>query len=152
MTFNPQKWIQQAWNQEDTKKIKIAGEEITIRRLSGTQWEAYMKATGSRSADSAVAFILQHGVVKAHGQYTYEEMAKFYDTNPVFADKIAVAILEHTSQRMAAEQQALEEAEKNSETIHTSPSSDDGAENTDKTPKPSKSAAKNSCDSNDSKN
>jgi hypothetical protein len=74
-------------------------------------------------------------------------MAKFYDANPVFADKIATVILEFTSQRMAAEQQALEDAEKNSEATRTKPSSEDGAESTGKTPEPPESAESNCSDS-----
>jgi len=53
-----------------------------------------------------------------------------YDPTP---DKIAAAILEHTLERMDAEQKVLEDAEKNSETTTTPLPTGDGVENTDKT-------------------
>ena len=143
MSFDIKKWIQSPHHEDDTKTVKIAGEEIRIRRLNGTQWEQYMQAMNGRSADSVMVVVLQHGIVKPFGQYTYEEIAKFCNANPIFADKIATAILELTSERMIAEQQALEDAEKNSEMTDTSSPSDDGAESTDKIPKPPKSAEKN---------
>ena len=133
MTFNPQKWIQEAWNAQDTKCINLAGEEIMIRRLTGTQWEHYVRAVNGKSDDSSVVVMLQHGLVKTFGHYTYEEMAKFYDACPVLADKIAAAILELTIERMDAEQKVLEDAEKNSEATTTPLPTGDGAESTDKT-------------------
>ena len=136
MTFDPQKWIQEAWYAQDSKTICLAGEEIVIRRLTGTQWEHYVRAVNGKSDDSSVVVMLQHGLMKAFGQYTYEEMAKFYDACPVLADKIAAAILEHTLERMDAEQKVLEDAEKNSATTTTPLPSGDGAESTDKTRKP----------------
>ena len=135
MTFDPKKWIQEAWNAQDTKSISLAGEEIMIRRLTGTQWEHYVRTVNGKNDDSSVVVMLQHGLVKAFGQYTYEEMAKFYDACPVRADKIAAAILEHTMERMDAEQKVLEDAEKNSEPTTTPLPSGDGAESTDKTRK-----------------
>ena len=142
MTFDPKKWIQESWNEDDTKMMKIAGEEAKIRRLTGTQWEQYVRAASGRSDDSAMVIVLQHGLVKPFGNYTYEEMTKFYDACPILADRIAAAILEHTSHRMEAEQKVLEDAEKNSEKTSMLPSSEDGAESTDKTRKPPKSAEK----------
>jgi hypothetical protein len=53
----------------------------------------------------------------------------------VLADRIAAAILEHTIERMDAEQKVLEDAEKNSETTTTPLLSGDGAESTGKTRK-----------------
>jgi len=138
MTFDPKKWIQEAWNATDTKSINLAGEEILIRRLTGTQWEHYVRAVNGKSDDSSVVVMLQHGLVKAFGHYTYEEMAKFYDACPVLADKIASAILELTIERMDAEQKVLEDAEKNSVLTTTPLPTGDGAESTDKTRKPPK--------------
>jgi len=63
-------------------------------------------------------------------------MKKFYNACPVLADRIAGAIVEHTVQRMAVEQQVLEDAEKNSGTTTTPLPSVDGAERTDKTHSP----------------
>jgi hypothetical protein len=138
MTFDPKKWIQEAWNANETKSVNLAGEEIVIRRLTGTQWEHYVRAVNGKSDDSSVVVMLQHGLVKTFGQYTYEEMAKFYDACPVLADKIAAAILEHTLERMDAEQKVLEDAEKNSAVTTTPSPTDDGVESTDKTRKPQK--------------
>ena len=135
-TFDPSKWIAKSYDSEDTKTITVAGETAKIRRLKGTQWEQYARAVNGKSEDSSIAILLQYGLVKSYGQYTYEEMAKLYDTCPVVADKLASAILEHTMQRMDAERKVLEDAEKNSATTQTSPSSDDGVENTDKTHNP----------------
>ena len=133
--FDPKKWIQEAWNAQDSKTVNLAGEEILIRRLTGTQWEHYVRAVNGKSDDSSVVVMLQHGLVKTFGQYTYEEMAKFYDACPVFADKIAAAILEHTVERMDAEQKVLEDAEKNSvATIMPLPTGD-GAESMGRTRK-----------------
>jgi hypothetical protein len=133
MMFNPKKWIQEAWNDKDTKTVNLAGEEIVIRRLTGTQWEHYVRAVNGKSDDSSVVVMLQHGLTKGFGRYTYEEMAKFYDACPVLADRIAAAILEHTIERMDAEQKVLEDAEKNSVLTTTPVPSGDGAESTDKT-------------------
>jgi len=126
--FDPQKWILQSWNDDDTKMVKIAGEEMKIRRLKGTQFEHYARASAGNE-ESAVAVVLQYGLVKGFGQYSYAEMLKFYDHCPVMADQIAAAILDHTMQRMQAEKQVLEDAEKNSEATLTPPPSGDGAEN-----------------------
>jgi hypothetical protein len=127
--FDPEKWVQKAWNDADnTKTVTIAGEEVKIRRLNGTQWESYIRALHGKGEDSSVVLALQYGLVKGFGQYTYEQMAKFYDTNPVLADKVVQAIIEHTAERMAAENKVLEDAEKNSETTTTPPPSGDGAE------------------------
>jgi hypothetical protein len=134
--FDPKKWIQDAWNEKETKTVRIAGEEIMIRRLKGTQWEHYVRAVSGKSDDSSVVVMLQHGLIKEFGQYTYEEMARFYDTCPVLADKIAAAILEHTMERMDAEQKVLEDAEKNSALTTTPSPSADGAGSTDKTLNP----------------
>jgi len=134
--FNPEAWIENSWNDDDTKIVQIAGEDVRIRRLNGTQWEQYARAVNGKSEDSAVAVVLQHGLVKGFGQHSYDEMEKFYNACPVLADRIAGAIVEHTAQRMAVEQKVLEDAEKNSETT-TSPSpSGDGVESTDKTHSP----------------
>ena len=134
--FDPQKWIEKSWNDDDTKTVKIAGEEVRIRRLKGTQWEQYARAANGKSEDSAIVVVLQHGLVKSFGQHTYEEMEKFYDACPVLADRLAAAILEHTAQRMDAEQKCLEDVEKNSLTTTTTSPSGDGAESTDKTHSP----------------
>lgn len=142
-TFNPEKWIAQSHDSEDTKTITVAGETAKIRRLTGMQWEHYARALNGASDDSSIAVLLYYGLVKPHGQYTYEEMAKLYDTCPVVADKLAMAILEHTMQRMSAERKVLEDAEKNSETTPASPPSDDGAESMGKTLKKPKSAEPN---------
>ena len=143
--FNPKEWIERSWNDEDTKIVKIAGEDANIRRLKGTQWEQYIRAVHGRSEESAVVVVLQHGLVnaKGFGSYTYDEMVKFYDACPTVADRLADLILKHTMQCMEAEQAALEDAEKNSETTHTKPSSDDGAESMDKTPNSPESADEN---------
>ena len=138
--FDPKKWILESWNDDDTKMIKIAGDDVRIRRLKGTQWEQYVRAASGRSEDSAMVITLQHGLVKPLGNYTYEEMVQFYDACPILADRIAAAILEHTTQRMEAEQQALEDAEKNSGHVPLPPSSEGGAASTDKTHKPPASA------------
>ena len=138
--FDPKKWILESWNDDDSKMIRIAGDDIRIRRLKGTQWEQYIRAASGRSEDSAMVVVLQHGLVKPLGNYTYEEMVQFYDACPILADRIAAAILEHTTQRMEAEQQALEDAEKNSGPVPSPPSSGDGAASTDKTRKPPTSA------------
>jgi len=132
--FDPKKWIQEAWSENDTKTVRIAAEEVLIRRLKGTQWEHYVRAASGKSEDSSVVVMLQHGLVKGFGQYTYEEMAQFYDACPVLADKIAAAILEHTMQRMDAENKVLEDAEKNSAATTTPSLSGVGAGSTDKTP------------------
>ena len=66
--------------------MKIAGEEAKIRRLTGTQWEQYVRAASGRSDDSAMVIVLQHGLVKPFGNYTYEEMTKFYDAYSTLAD------------------------------------------------------------------
>ena len=63
MTFDPKKWIQEAWNAQDSKSISLAGEEIVIRRLTGTQWEHYVRAVNGKSDDSSVVVMLQHGLV-----------------------------------------------------------------------------------------
>jgi hypothetical protein len=136
--FDPKKWIQEAWDAADSKSITLAGEEIQVRRLTGTQWEHYVRAVNGKCDDSSVVVMLQHGLVKPFGHYTYEEMAKFYDACPVLADKIAAAILEHTVERMDAEQKVLEDAEKNSVATTTTSPAGDGAESTDKTRKPQK--------------
>jgi len=133
--FDPKKWIQEAWNAEDTKTISLAGDEIVIRRLTGTQWEHYVRAVNGKSDDSSVVVMLQHGLVKTFGHYTYEEMTKFYDACPVLADKIASAILELTIGRMDAEQKVLEDAEKNSVATTTPLPTGDGAGSTGKTRK-----------------
>lgn len=133
--FDPEKWVKESWSADsDSKIIKVAGEDARIRRLKGTQWEQYLKAVHNKSDDSAVVIVLQHGLVKGFGQYTYEQMAKFYDSAPVLADQIASAILEFTLQCMEAEKKVLEEAEKNSAATTTPPPSEGGAENMDKTP------------------
>ena len=134
--FNPEAWIENSWNDDDTKIVQIAGEDVRIRRLNGTQWEQYVRAVNGKSEDSAVAVVLQHGLVKGFGQYSYDEMEKFYNACPVLADRIAGAIVEHTAQRMAVEQKVLEDAEKNSGTTTTPLPSGDGAGSTDKTPSP----------------
>jgi len=131
--FNPESWILKSGSDDDSKMVKIAGENIKIRRLNGSQWEQYMRAANGKSEDSAIAVVLQYGLVKGFGSYSYEEMVKFYDATPVLADKIAVAIVELTMQRMEIEKKALEDAEKNSETTSTPPSSDNGVESMDKT-------------------
>jgi len=127
--FDPEKWIKQSWTEDETTTVKIAGEEVRIRRLKGTQWEQYIRAANGRSDDSAVVILLQHGLVRSFGQYTYEQMAQLYDACPVMADKIAGAILEQTMKLMEAEQRVLEDAEKNSEPTPAPPSIGDGAEN-----------------------
>jgi hypothetical protein len=141
--FDPEKWINQSWSDDNEQTVKIAGEEIRIRRLKGTQWEHYVRAASGKSEDSSVVVMLQYGLVKGFGQHTYEEMAKFYDACPVFADKIATAILEHTVDRMNAEQKVLEDAEKNSVATTTSLPSGDGVESTGKTPRPPESVEPN---------
>jgi hypothetical protein len=133
--FDPKKWIQEAWNEKDGKTVQLAGEEIMIRRLKGTQWEHYVRAVNGKTDDSSVVVMLQYGLIKGFGLYTYEEMAKFYDECPVLADRIAAAILEHTIERMDAEQKVLEDAEKNSVPTTTPLPSGDGAESTGKTRK-----------------
>ena len=148
MTFDPEKWIKESWKSDDEKTIKIAGEDVRIRRLKGTQWEQYLRAASGRSEDSAMVVVLQHGLVKPFGQYTYEQMAKFYDASPVMADRIAGAILEFTNQQFDAELKVLEDAEKNSATTDTSLPSTDGAENTVKTHNPPSSAEQNCSDLN----
>jgi len=125
--FDPQKWIQHSWNDEDTKMVKIAGENIKIRRLKGTQYEHYSRAVAGNE-ECVAAVVLQYGLIKGFGQYSYAEMMKFYDNCPVLADQIALAILEHTAQRINAEKQVLEDAEKNSEATTTPPPSADGVE------------------------
>jgi hypothetical protein len=67
-------------------------------------------------------------------------MVTFYNAAPVLADKIAGAIVEMTMQRMDAENRALEDAEKNSETTPTPASSGDGVVNTDSIPEQQESA------------
>jgi hypothetical protein len=131
--FDPKTWIQKSWKDEDAKTVKIGGEEVRIKRLTGTQWEQYVRAVQGKSEDSPVPVVLQAGLVKGFGQYTYEEMVKFYDACPVLADKIAQEVLQYTAQRMDAEAKVLEEAEKNSEATTTASPSGDGAESTDKT-------------------
>jgi len=61
--FDPKRWIQEAWNAQDSKTICLAGEEIVIRRLTGTQWEHYVRAVNGKSDDSSVVVMLQHGLV-----------------------------------------------------------------------------------------
>ena len=141
--FDPEKWIRESCTSDDAKTVEVAGEEVKIRRLMGTQWEQYIHAVQGRNEASSVVTALQYGLVKGFGQYTYEEMEKFYNSCPMLADKIAVAILEHTQERFAAELKALEDAEKNSETTPTSLPSGDGVESTGKTPKKPKSAEQN---------
>ena len=131
--FNPESWILKSGSDDDSKMVKIAGENIKIRRLNGSQWEQYIRAVSVKSEDSVVAVVLQYGLVKGFGSHSYEEMVKFYNATPVLADKIAAAIVELTMQRMEIENKALEDAEKNSETISTPPSSDNGVESMDKT-------------------
>ena len=147
MMFNPEAWIEKSWTDDDSQTVTIAGEEVRIRRLNGTQWEQYARAVNGKSEDSSIAVVLQHGLVKGFGQYSYDEMVKFYNACPVLADKIAGAIVEHTLERMTAEQKVLEDAEKNSAATIVPPSSGDGAGNTDKTLKPPASAGENSSDS-----
>jgi len=133
--FDPKKWIQQSWSDDDTKTVTIAGEAIRIRRLKGTQWEHYIRAVKGTTDEASVAVILQYGLVNGAGHYhTYEEMVRFYDACPVLADKIAAAILEHTMQRMNAENKVLEDAEKNSVMTTTPSPSDVGVVSSDKTP------------------
>ena len=136
MTFNPETWIEKSWTDDDSKIVKIAGEEVRIRRLNGTQWEQYVRAVNGKNDDSSIAIVLQHGLVKGFGQYSYDEMEKFYNACPVLADQIAGAIVEHTIQRMAVEQKVLEDAEKKSETTITPSLTGDGAGSTDKTHSP----------------
>jgi len=131
--FDPQKYIQQSWSDEDTKIVKVGADEAKIRRLKGSEWEQYLRAVNGKTEDSSVAIVLQHGLVRPFGHYTYEEMVKLYDASPMVADKLASAILDLTMQRMSAEQKVLEDAEKNSETTPTPPPTGDGVENTDKT-------------------
>ena len=38
--------------------MKIAGEEAKIRRLTGTQWEQYVRAASGRSDDSAMVIVI----------------------------------------------------------------------------------------------
>jgi hypothetical protein len=141
--FNPQEWIEKSWNDDDTKMVKIAGEEAKIRRLKGTQWEQYLRAAHSRNEESAVALVLQYGLVKGFGNYTYEEMAKFYDNCPALADQLAGMIVEHTIQCMEAEARALEDAEKNFEATATPSPSTDGAGCSVKTRKKQSQAEEN---------
>src|SRR5215469_6778349 len=108
-TFDPEKWIKESWNRDDTKTVKIAGQEVRIRRLKGTQWEQYLRAMSGRSDESPTIVVLQHGLVKPLGYYSYEQMAKLYDASPVMADRIVGAILEFTNQQMEVEQKALED-------------------------------------------
>ena len=148
--FDPKKWIENSWNEDDSKIVSIAGEKAKIRRLKGTQWEQFLRAKNGVSEDSPTAIVLQYGLAKGFGDYTYEEMAKFYDASPVLADQIAGLIVEHTLQRLDAERQALEDAEKNSGTTATPSPSGDGAENTVKTPRPPESAEENCSNTNSS--
>ena len=134
--FDPKKWMQSSWSDEDTKIIDIAGEKAKIRRLKGTHLEQYRRAVNGQNDDSAVAVILQHGLVRNFGNHSYEEMVQFYDNCPVLADRLAMMILDFTAQRMTVEQTALEDAEKNSATTPMLPSSGDGVGNTDKTHNP----------------
>ena len=131
--FDPQKYIQQSWSDEDTKIVKVGADEAKIRRLKGSEWEQYLRAVNGKTDDSSIAIVLQHGLVRPFGNYTYEEMLKLYDARPVVADKLASDILDLTIQRMTAEQKVLEDAEKNSEATPSPLSSGDGAENMDKT-------------------
>ena len=140
MTFDPQKWIQQSGSADDTKTVKIANEEIKIRRLNGVQWEHYVRIVNGKSDDSSIAVILQYGLVKGFGNYSYEDMVKFYNATPVLADRIASAIVELTLQRMEIETKILEDAEKNSERITTPLPCGDGVVSTDKTQEPQESA------------
>ena len=136
MTFNPETWIEKSWTDDDSQIVRIAGEEVRVRRLNGTQWEQYVRAVNGKSENSSIVIVLQHGLVKGFGQYSYDEMEKFYNACPVLADQIAGAVVEHTIQRMAVEQKVLEDAEKNSAvTIMPSPTGD-GAGSTDKTRSP----------------
>jgi hypothetical protein len=131
--FDPQKWIQQSWSDDDTKIVKIGADEAKIRRLKGSEWEQYMRAINGKTEDSSIAIVLQFGLVRAFGHYTYEEMLKLFDASPMVAEKLASKILDLTMERMSAEQKALEDAEKNSEATTTELPSGDGAEHTDKT-------------------
>jgi len=65
--FNPETWIEKSWADDDSKVVKIAGEDVRIRRLNGTQWEQYARAVNGKSEDSAVAVVLQYGLVKGFG-------------------------------------------------------------------------------------
>jgi hypothetical protein len=96
--FDPQKWIVQSGSSDDTKTVKIANEDVKIRRLNGTQWEHYVRIAHGKSDDSATAIVLQYGLVKGFGHYSYEEMVTFYNAAPVLADKIAGEIVEMTLQ------------------------------------------------------
>ena len=136
MAFDPVKWIQQSGSTDNEKIVKVAGEEVRIRRLQGTEWERYLRATGGQSEDSAIVVLLQHGMCRPFGQYTYEQMEKFYNSCPMLADKIAGLIVEFSTQRYEAELQFLEDAEKNSETTESESPSTDGAESSVKTHEP----------------
>ena len=67
--FDPKKWIEKSWNDDDSKTVRIAGEDVRIRRLKGTQWEQYVRAANGKSEDSAIVVVLQYGLVKAFGQH-----------------------------------------------------------------------------------
>ena len=141
--FDPNKWVQSPCD-EDNKVVSIAGETIKIRRLNGSQWEHYVRNATGKWDGSAIALILQHGLVKGFGHYSYEEMVKFHDAAPVLADRIAEEIVALTLQRLEAESKILEDAEKNSETISMPLSEECGVENMDKTRKKQQSAEPNS--------
>ena len=141
--FDPEKYIKESWNSGNEKTVTVAGEEVRIRRLKGMQWEQYIRAAHGKSEDSAVVVILQHGLVKPFGHYTYEQMVKLYDACPVLADRLVGAILEFTTEQMEAERVALENAEKNSGATVTPSPSEGGVPSTVETPNPQESAEQN---------
>jgi hypothetical protein len=131
--FDPKKWMRESHRADDVHTITISGEEIKIRALKGSEWEKFSKTSNSPDS-SGVATVLSAGLVKPFGSYSYDDMVKFYDACPIVADKIAGKIIELTIERLSKEQEVLEEQEKNSEMTDIPSPSDDGVENTVKTP------------------
>jgi hypothetical protein len=132
--FDPKKWIESAPAIVDTT-IDVVGEKVKIRRLTGTQWERYLKA--SRNIDeSTTVTVLHFGLVNEQSsdkRFPIQQIIAFADACPAKADKIAAAILDITMATIGEEEKAIEDAEKNSANPVTPPPSVAGVGTTDRT-------------------
>jgi hypothetical protein len=133
--FDPKKWIESVPKIVDTT-INVAGETIKIKRLTGIQWEHYVKISQNTTDESSIATVLHYGLINeqsADRRFTLQEMVEFADSCPARADKIASEILKITLAVIAEEEKAIKDSEKNSANPDTRLPSAVGVGTTDKT-------------------
>lgn len=128
--FNPKLWIESVPEIYD-HSFTLGDQCVKIRRLTGLQWEHFIKLRSDPAGESPTCMLLHYGLVNERDpgldRFSIDEMTRFYEHCPVRADKIAVAILELTMSALAEEETIIEQAKKNSTKTDMPLSNDDTA-------------------------